>query len=588
MGYRSARRLIAALSLAVVVAAWLAAGLWLRRDFQETRQDGLDTLVRTSQLTAEHLRRLLSVADLALDNLEPALAAGQPPGAAWEVALRFVGVVGDADCLSLAAAIDHQGHTIRLSGTNEGEALPLPAALTAHASGNRISVGAPIRTPGDGRWMIPLVRRVNTPNHPIALLVAAIDVAALERMYDGFRRHQGGAIGLINLDGALLVRSPPWPGTLGLSLRDHPLFQRHAGHTKQLSVTTVSPVDGAARAVVFTMAEPYPVAAVVSMTDEELLAPWWGRVRLVLAFLGGATLVVLGGAALILGLLRRLAGEAQGLERRVETRTAELRRMIDRRRVFLASLSHELRSPLNVILGFSEALLTGLHGPLGAGARGYLSDIHRSGKLMLALVNDLLDGAAMEAGGLRLDFAPVDLADLVGEATTMIGQQAAAHGSTVSSRIEPAGLRLSADRRRLLQVLLNLGTNAVKYGGRDCRIEISARLTPDQGCRIEVTDSGPGMSEDEMAMALTPFGRADGSRGIEGTGLGLPLAAGLCALHDGRLTLHSRPGAGTRVEILLPPARVLPPSERTGRTPTGTSPAPWPMAEAAPAAAGND
>jgi len=561
LGYRSARRLIAALSLAALLVAWLGVTIWLRRDYLDTRLDRLDSLSRVSQLTAEHLRRLLSVADLELDSLEPALAAGQPATAATAAVARFVGLVGESDCLSLLAAIDHQGRMVRLSG--DQTSLAFPPEMLAAASTNRLLVGAPVQIGEGGRWLIPLVRRISDPTHPYVLLLAGIDVTALERMYGSIRRHQGGAITLINLDGTVLVRSPPLPGTLGRNLQDHPLFRRFAGRASQGRFIAVSPLDGTARANAFTLAEPYRIGAVVSMSDAEVLAPWWERVRLALAILGGATVAVLGGMVLILRLLRRLEREAHSLERRVEERTGDLRRMIDRRRVFLASLSHELRSPLNVILGFSEALLGGLHGGLTPGQRGYLLDIHRSGQLLLELVNDLLDGAAIEAGSLRLEVGVVDLAELIAEARMMIGQQAAALDITIASRIDPTGLRLWADRRRLLQVLLNLGTNAVKYGGRGCHVEISARLTADDACRIEVSDTGPGMSGEEITMALTPFGRADGSRGIEGTGLGLPLAAGLCALHDGTLSLHSHPGEGTRVEILLPPSRVMPPPERT-------------------------
>jgi len=565
LGYRSARRLIVALSFAVILTSWLAVGLWLWRDCRDTRRDQLDGLARTSQLTAEHLRRLLSAADLGLGTLEQALDRRQPAEAAKEVVSRFTYVVGEEDCLSVIAAVDRQGRVIPLSSDTH-DLFPIPPEWQSLTGTDRLMVAAPVRHGANGHWVIPLLRRIADPAHPVALLVAGLDVSALEQMYDTFRRHQSGSIALINLDGTLLVRSPPWPGALGLSLHDHPLFQRYyAGHSRQGQMLAVSPVDGISRAITFTLADPYPVATLVSMTDAEILAPWWQRVQLALAFGGLGLLVVLGGMALILYLLRRLEGEAQDLERRVEERTGELQRMVDRRRVFLASLSHELRSPLNVILGFSEALIGGLHGALTLGQRDYLTDIYRSGTLMLGLVNDLLDGAAIEAGSLRLEMGAVDLASLISEATAMIRHQAEANGASVVTRIDPPSLRLWADRRRLLQILLNLGTNAVKYAGPGSRIEMTAQLTPNQSCRIEVSDNGPGMSPEEIALALTPFGRGNDSRGIEGTGLGLPLAAGLCALHDGTLTLHSRPGQGTRVEILLPPTRVMPFLDRMAR-----------------------
>lgn len=565
IGHRPARRVVVAVAGLSILIAWVSAALWLAEDYRNTLRDKLDGLDRMSQVAAEHVRRLVSLTDLFLGTLEQSVL--RPTGTDPVAAARFMALLGDDDCIVPFGVIGHDGILRMLTDAQE-----YPVADRAYlkdAQPGRIVVSSPIESRLNGKMVIPLVRGVADPASPAATVLTAIDVAALERMYNSFRVKDGGAITLLRADGKVLARSPHLPGAVGQVLDTDPTFLRFAGKADRGSFSEVSPLDGQSRLAAFSVVKPYGLAVVVSMSREEILAPWLGRVEICILILLAVSGMILGGAVLVLRLLSQLEREAQSLECRVEERTRDLRRMMERRRVFLASLSHELRSPLNVILGFSDALMAGLHGSLSPGQRGYLSDIHRSGGLLLDLVNDLLDSAAIEAGSLRLEPSTLDLVDLLHEVEAMLSQQARSAGITLDVRVNPPGLKLWADRRRLLQVLLNLGTNAVKYGGHGCRIVIAATLSADGGCRIVVTDNGRGMSQEEVALALTPFGRSSQVASIEGTGLGLPLSAGICALHDGRLTVSSRVGVGTRVKIALPASRVcLPEAEGTGPVPT--------------------
>ncbi|WP_155804574.1 sensor histidine kinase [Magnetospirillum fulvum] len=569
IGHRPARMIVIAVAILTSVSAWGSSALWLADDYHNTRRERLDTLDRMSQLAAEHVRRLVSLTDLFLETVD---SAEQGAGVVSSKAMSgFMSILGDDDCTVPLGLVGHDN--VLRSLTAEQGFLVSDRSYLQEAQPGRMVVSSPIESRIGGKWIIPLVRRVADPANPVAMILTAIDIDALERLYDGFRDKNGGAITLMRIDGMVLARSPHLPDAVGRMLDTDPAYQQFIGKTERGNFTEISPLDGQTRTVAFSMVKPYGLTVLVSMTNEEILLPWWQRVRFGLIVLIAVTGVIVGGTWLVLRLLARLEREAQSLECRVEERTRDLRRMMDRRRVFLASLSHELRSPLNVILGFSDALMGGLHGTLTPGQRSYLADIHRSGGLLHDLVDDLLDSAAIEAGSLRLDVSTVDLVGLIHEVEAMISQQARSAGIVVAIRVDPPELKLWADRRRLLQVLLNLGTNAVKYGGSGCRVDFVASATADGGCRITVADNGRGMSEEETVLALTPFGRANNVASIEGTGLGLPLSAGICALHDGRLVVSSRIGEGTRVEITLPPTRVILPEERVSTASASSTPA---------------
>jgi len=567
IGHRPARTIVIALAVLTAAIAWGSSALWLADDYHNTRRERLDGLDRMSQLAAEHARRLVSLTDLFLETVDSAGSGGSP--ASTRAAARFMSILGDDDCIVPVGLIGHDNVLHSLS--DQQDIAVGDRSYLKEAQPGRIVVSAPLQSRIGGKWLIPLVRQVADPVSPVAMILTAIDIDALERLYDGFRHQNGGAITLMRADGLVLARSPHLPDAVGRVLNNDPAYQQFFGKVERGSFTERSPLDGQTRTVAFSTVKPYELTVLVSMTNDEILLPWWQRLRFGVIVLLAVSGVIAGGTVLVLRLLGRLEREAQSLECRVEERTHELRRMMDRRRVFLASLSHELRSPLNVILGFSEALMGGLHGSLTAGQRNYLGDIHRSGGLLHDLVNDLLDSAAIEAGSLRLDVSTVDLVSLIHEVEGMISQQARLAGITLTIRVDPPELRLWADRRRLLQVLLNLGTNAVKYGGHGCRVDFVASVTADGGCRITVTDNGRGMSEEETVQALTPFGRASNVASIEGTGLGLPLSAGICALHDGRLVISSRVGEGTQVEITLPAARVILPEERVASSSPSSS-----------------
>ncbi len=227
---------------------------------------------------------------------------------------------------------------------------------------------------------------------------------------------------------------------------------------------------------------------------------------------------------------------------------------------FLANMSHELRTPLNAILGFSEMMQHEVFGKLGAKQyREYVGHIHESGGLLLDIINDILDLSKIESGRLALKEQPVDILALMSDVSKLIRPRAETKNVTLYCDCAQGLPLLHADKRLLKQILLNILTNAVKFTDEGGRIDLTATVDEKRAIRIAAKDTGIGMTEEEIAIALTPFGQAGSTmtRSHEGTGLGLPLVQSLVELHGGRLLLESEPGKGTIVTVRFPPERTL-------------------------------
>lgn len=221
---------------------------------------------------------------------------------------------------------------------------------------------------------------------------------------------------------------------------------------------------------------------------------------------------------------------------------------------FLANMSHELRTPLNAIIGFSEALESGaLNITLPERAHGYIADIRRSGVHLLDLINDILDMSAIEASKLTLRKEPVSFHDVVKFGGELLAPLAQKRNTTVVNAVPEDFPTVTADPRRLRQIVVNLLSNAIKYCPPGTQVRVSATRR-DGTAVLSVADTGMGMTAEELAVALTPFGRAESSYSADtgGTGLGLPLAKSLVEAHGGTLEVESTKGKGTTVTVALP------------------------------------
>jgi signal transduction histidine kinase len=226
---------------------------------------------------------------------------------------------------------------------------------------------------------------------------------------------------------------------------------------------------------------------------------------------------------------------------------------------FLANVSHELRTPLNAIIGFAEMMAGQMLGPIAPKYQEYAADIRDSGGHLLALINDILDMARIESGRLTLHEETVDLGIAIDSCARLIAERARRGGVAVELRIERSTTRLHADERMVKQIVLNLLSNAVKFTPRGGRVTIEAGCDVDGRIALETSDTGIGMTRDEITKALTPFHRSESafSRRFEGTGLGLPITKSLAEAHGASLEITSQPGIGTRCAVIFPAERTL-------------------------------
>ncbi|TWI00363.1 ligand-binding sensor domain-containing protein [Luteimonas cucumeris] len=275
--------------------------------------------------------------------------------------------------------------------------------------------------------------------------------------------------------------------------------------------------------------------------------PWWRSAWALVGFalLGGAVL-----GSLALEYRRRLRGRQQWQLARHKHELAE--QASEAKTRFLATLGHEVRTPMTGVLGMSELLL-GTH--LDERQRGYAQSIRRAGEHLLRLVNNALDLARVEAGRLDLEEVDFDLRELIDDVVALMAPMAESRRLQFSDEIDADIPRvLRGDPMRLRQILLNLLGNAIKFTERgDVGLRVS-RLSP-RGVRLEVSDTGPGLNEEQRTRLFRRFEQADGARTASrygGSGLGLAICQELAAAMGGRIDVDSTPGVGSRFVVDLP------------------------------------
>jgi signal transduction histidine kinase len=221
---------------------------------------------------------------------------------------------------------------------------------------------------------------------------------------------------------------------------------------------------------------------------------------------------------------------------------------------FLANISHELRTPLNAIIGFSEIISGQLFGVIeNPKYAEYSANIVESARHLLDIINSVLDLAKSEAGKLRVAEEAVEINELLAGCIRITREQCARAGLILQFHPWPTVLRVFGDPLKLRQVFLNLLSNAIKFTEPGGAVSVTVEAVEGGAATIVIADTGIGMAEQDIPVALMPFEQVDSSlaRHYQGTGLGLPLAKALVELHGGALTIASEPGKGTRVTVSL-------------------------------------
>jgi len=272
-------------------------------------------------------------------------------------------------------------------------------------------------------------------------------------------------------------------------------------------------------------------------------------------------LFVLVTGALVYWLTRVMAASLEAENRERRRAEAELRNALDAaerasraKSEFLATMSHEFRTPLNAILGFSEILRAQHLGPLGSSKYAeYVDDIHQSGTLMLALVGDILDIAEVEAGRRPIHRTELPLDPLLTACLKSFAALADAKQIALELDLTDPDLRLYGDQVCVIQIVSNLLANAVKYTDRGGRVVLSAAPTGG-GARLAVRDNGIGIPPEKLPTVAEPFALALANPHLarDGKGLGLAIVKSLVDIHDGVLEIASVLGEGTTVCVAFP------------------------------------
>ena len=222
---------------------------------------------------------------------------------------------------------------------------------------------------------------------------------------------------------------------------------------------------------------------------------------------------------------------------------------------FIANMSHELRTPLNTVIGFSKLLSQHERRQIkDTDIVQYAALIHDSAGHLLAVINDILDISKIQSGKYTLDASEIALDELLHVCVASL-ELMTAEAEVVVEKDFAADLPLiRGDAAKLRQIFTNLIGNAIKFTRAGGSVNIRALRLSDGGALVQIKDTGIGMSDEEIKIAMTPFGQVDGgrTRWREGTGLGLPIAKSLIELHSGKLTIESLKDAGTTVSVALP------------------------------------
>ena len=255
----------------------------------------------------------------------------------------------------------------------------------------------------------------------------------------------------------------------------------------------------------------------------------------------------------------KLSEHRLNLESLIEQRTTELihskedaERANSAKSEFLSRMSHELRTPMNAILGFAQVLDMKDSDPLTQQQAQSVDEILQAGNHLLELINEVLDLSRIEAGKVTVDMSTIDIGDILQECLSLVEPLAKNRNISITKVACGCGGPLFfADRLKLKQVIVNVLSNAVKYNHENGSISIACGETDDDRVYIKITDTGVGISEDDLKKLFIPFERLEQNISVEGTGIGLVISTKLVELMGGEFSVESKQGSGSTFAVYL-------------------------------------
>jgi signal transduction histidine kinase len=428
--------------------------------------------------------------------------------------------------------------------------------LDEDTSAARFFIGAPIKDVDNAnheRWFVPVGTRIGAGEAPTGVVVALIDICTFLDFYESLKVGDHGRIALWTSAGQLVAKTSTVDLPIGTI--DPAVKQAFAAASVALAkgdiLVTEPGQDISPNAVAKAQIGSLPLMVTVHMDERDFLRDWRStRNRLILTSLGFAC-ATLAFTGIILSQLHRSRLNEEALR----TAKAVAEEANEAKSRFLAHMSHEFRTPLNAIMGFSDVIQTKAMGdPIAPIYATYAGHIYRSGEHLLEIVNDILDMAKIESGIQSLDLQAIDIAAVINGSVSFLERMANAFHLSVKVAIAPNLHRVLGDERFVRQVLINLVSNAIKFSPAGRAVVVRATATQDGAIELSVIDHGHGIEPMILKRIGEPFlqGNPALSRAGQGTGLGLSICKHYMDLLGGELVIDSTLGVGTTVTMRFP------------------------------------
>ncbi|WP_171939845.1 cache domain-containing sensor histidine kinase [Herbaspirillum rubrisubalbicans] len=522
----------------------LICGLWLGalKELATSRQNNLEDARRDAQslsrLFLEHAYRTIEAADQAAVYLRYRYGErGQNLDLATEIANGLVA----RNVYNLFTIVDSKGDVALSSKPFTPINLSDREHIQAHMHGgpDKLFISKPVLGRVSNKWSLQLTRRINHPDGSFGgVVVVSMDPQYFTSLYHQIDVGHHGVITLLGADGVVRVRRTGETDAMGEQVSGGKVYTSMLAQGDGV-VEAVSRIDGRERIYAFHKLRDYPLYASVGIDIEERLAPYYRERNRTLLLATLITLAVLLFNALLIWLAGSLVKSRQDA---MQASHAKSR--------FLSNMSHEFRTPLNGVLGYSDALREELgESPLAQ----YATAIHDSGNRLLDLVNAILEVTELEDQRVAIQAEPENIRELISQAVARHYPDAQAKGLSLECRIsDEVPQVVVCDQRKVLRVLENLLDNAVRYTDSG-RILVEVERSGSQ-LSVRIKDTGIGIPAGQLDTIFEKFTQADDSerRARDGAGLGLTIAQRLVTLMGGKLMLQSKQHQGSTFSFTLP------------------------------------